>query len=65
MTLLIVDDEYYCVENLKNKLDWSDFAFSNVLCAYSMVQAQDFFEKNRIDVMICDVEMPMEAALIC
>ena len=63
MTLLIVDDEYYCVENLKNKLDWSDFGFSNVLCAYSMMQAQDLFEKNRIDVMICDVEMPHGSGL--
>ena len=63
MTLLIVDDEYYSVENLKNKFDWVSFGFTDVLCAYSMSQAQRIFEKEAVHIMICDVEMPHGSGL--
>lgn len=58
MNLLIVDDEYYCVENIKNILDWDSLGFSSVFLAYSMPQAQKIFAKYAIDLMICDIEMP-------
>lgn len=63
MTLLIVDDEFYSVENLRNKLDWAAFGFEQVLCAYSMAQAQELFKGRKIDVALCDIEMPQGSGL--
>jgi len=63
MTLLIVDDEYYSVENLRNKLDWPALGFHQVLSAYSMAQAQEIFLREKIDVMLCDIEMPQGSGL--
>lgn len=63
MTLLIVDDEYYSVENLRNKLDWPALGFQQVLCAYSMAQAQEIFAREKIHVMLCDIEMPQGSGL--
>lgn len=58
MNLLIVDDEYYCVENIRNMLDWDSLGLDSVFPAYSMSQAQKVFAKHSIDLMICDIEMP-------
>lgn len=58
MNLLIVDDEYYCVENIRKKLLKNCPEFEHIYCAYHMKAALDFFAKDVIDIMICDIEMP-------
>ncbi|MCI2049371.1 MAG: response regulator [Lachnospiraceae bacterium] len=63
MNLLIVDDEYYSVESLKQKLDWAELGFGNVYGAYSLKQAQQYFHDGMIDVMLCDIEMPHGSGL--
>lgn len=63
MTLLIVDDEFYSVENLRAKLDWAALGFGQVLCAYSMAQAQEIFRRETIDILLCDIEMPQGSGL--
>jgi two-component system response regulator YesN len=63
MNLLIVDDEYYSVENLRNKLDWKSMDFDQAFCAYSMQQAQTVFADHVIDVLLCDIEMPHGSGL--
>lgn len=56
--LLIVDDEIYAVDGIKSGVDWERVGFSQVFEAYSMKQAQEWMERERVDVAICDVEMP-------
>ncbi|MDF2522599.1 MAG: AraC family transcriptional regulator [Clostridiales bacterium] len=56
--LLIVDDERLIVEEIKIKIDWSKLGISNVFTAYSMRQAIEVFENNKINIMLCDIEMP-------
>ncbi|MEG1753430.1 MAG: response regulator, partial [Christensenella sp.] len=63
MNLLIVDDEYFSVENMKTKLDWKALNFEQVFCAYSMAQAQEVFKAHIIDVLLCDIEMPKGSGL--
>lgn len=63
MNLLIVDDEYFSVENMKNKLDWKSLNFEQVFCAYSMAQAQEIFAHHIIDILLCDIEMPKGTGL--
>lgn len=63
MTLLIVDDEYYSVENLKKKLNWSLLGFDSVITAYSAKQAEDQLASQPVDLMIADIEMPHGSGL--
>ncbi len=63
MNLLIVDDEFYYAEGLKNIIQNSDIHFNRIDCAYNMTQAKEFFQKERIEVMVCDIEMPQGSGL--
>lgn len=56
--LLIVDDEIHAVRGIMTGVAWESIGFSQVHYAYNLVQSQEVFAKNRIDVMICDIEMP-------
>ena len=63
MTLLIVDDEYYLVQGLKNRIHWAEYGIDTVLEAYSAEQALEVYQDNRIDILLADVEMPRENGL--
>lgn len=56
--LLLVDDEDLTVERLRSAIDWPSLGVSQVFSAFSMQQAQKLFLSERIDVMVCDIEMP-------
>ena len=58
MKLLIVDDEYIAVEGVMNGVNWESLGFEQVLQAYSYSEAVAVFQKNYIEIMICDIEMP-------
>lgn len=58
MNLLIVDDEYYTVESISNKIRTLRPDFFEIFCAYNMTQALEIFSAHPIDLMICDIEMP-------
>lgn len=58
MNLLIVDDEYYCVESIRRKLEQHCPEFEHIYCAYHMKAALEIFSGHVIDIMICDIEMP-------
>lgn len=55
---MIVDDEYYCVENIRIKLEKHCPEFEHIFCAYHMKTALQLFAEHVIDIMICDIEMP-------
>jgi two-component system, response regulator YesN len=63
LNLLIVDDEKLTVEEIKLKVDWIKLGISNVFTAYSMRQAIEVFEGEKINVMLCDIEMPRGSGL--
>ena len=56
--VLIVDDEVHCAEGVKTQIDWKMLGISGVFTAYSMKQALAVMEKECIDIVISDVEMP-------
>ncbi|MDO4339320.1 MAG: response regulator [Eubacteriales bacterium] len=58
MNLLIVDDEYYNVENIRDIISQMRPEFDNIFCAYNLHHALDYFSKYDISIMICDIEMP-------
>jgi two-component system response regulator YesN len=58
MQVLIVDDEMYAVMGIKDAIDWKGLGVTAVHDAYNMREAVKIFEKQEIQVMICDIEMP-------
>lgn len=58
MTLLIVDDEPLSVEGIAASVAGSPLEFDTIYKAYSMKQAQAIFQKNKVDVLLSDIEMP-------
>lgn len=61
--LLIVDDENLIVEDIKASVAWNKLGISNVFTAFSMRKAKEVFEHNKINVMLCDIEMPQGSGL--
>lgn len=58
LNLLIVDDEYYSVLGVKQKLENSGLKIDNIFSAYSMSEAQEVFSSNKVDILLTDIEMP-------
>lgn len=58
MNVLIVDDQPEVVESMVTGVRWEQVGVKNVYTAYSVKEAQGVFERERIDVLLCDIEMP-------
>lgn len=63
MKLLIVDDQMSVVDGLKRGVNWKAMGFSAVDTAYNAVDAKASLRRQVADVMLCDIEMPMESGL--
>jgi two-component system response regulator YesN len=63
MNILIVDDEVYITEGIRQSIDWAELEIENVYTAYSMKQAIDIFMQHEIDIIICDIQMPKGSGL--
>ena len=60
MNILIVDDEYYIVQWIVKIISESFTEFDCIYQAYSTEQAKRIIEKESIDILITDIEMPKE-----
>ncbi len=63
LQLLIVDDEIHAVEGIRSGMDWHKLGITAVFTAFTVKQARELFEKERIDMMLCDIEMPQATGL--
>ena len=61
--LLIIDDEVLETEYILALLSRSSLEFSDVSVAFSMEMAQNILQNRRIDIMLCDIEMPRGSGL--
>jgi two-component system response regulator YesN len=57
-TAMIVDDERLLVKSLAQILDWDRLGVGRVLPAYGAREAKKNIDAGRVDVIICDIEMP-------
>lgn len=58
MNILIVDDEAISVEGIAHSMNWESLGIVQVFKAYSMEQSQKILTENKIDILLCDIEMP-------
>lgn len=63
MKLLIVDDQVSVVAGLLRGVNWASLGFSVVDTAYNVVDAKASLLRSAAEVMLCDIEMPMESGL--
>jgi len=61
--LLLVDDEIHAIEGVKADLDLDELQISRLFTANNNMQAKAILEKESIDIMLCDIEMPNGSGL--
>ena len=61
MKLLIVDDQSTVVQGLLHCTNWAAMGFTVVDTALSAVDAKASLLRQEAEVMLCDIEMPMES----
>lgn len=60
MKLLMVNDEVIVANAMKDEIQWMEYGITNVFLAYSAAEARGIIEKEQIDILLCDIEMPEE-----
>ena len=63
MNILIVDDEVIVVNLLKKHIHWQSLGMNEVFTAYTAMDAREIVSGNKIDIIVCDIEMPQENGL--
>ncbi len=63
MKLLIVDDQLATLNGLKQGIDWKAAGFSEVDTAQNAMEARISFARGVPDLMLCDIEMPVESGI--
>ena len=56
--LLIVDDEYYSLLSIREKVEKNLDCFDEIYTAYNMTDALQLIDEHDIGVMLLDIEMP-------
>ena len=60
---LIVDDEPRSVDAVESNIDWRKCGIREVYKAMNMESAISIIKKSKIDILICDIEMPNGSGL--
>lgn len=63
MNLLLVDDEIAMLHIMEKAIDWKKKGIQKVFTAYNTDLARDIISSSKIDLVICDIEMPKENGL--
>jgi Response regulator containing CheY-like receiver domain and AraC-type DNA-binding domain len=54
----MVDDEIFSIQGILDSVNWTKVKFDKVLTANSFSQAMNIFLQDKIDILLCDIEMP-------
>lgn len=63
MNILIVDDQPEVIEGIMVGVDWKSLKIEQCFKAYNIFAAQDIIRNNHIQLMLCDIEMPLGSGL--
>lgn len=59
MNIIVIDDQINVVKGVLVGVNWERLRVDQVYEAYNIIEAKERFRENQIDVMVCDIEMPM------
>ncbi len=63
MNILIVDDEARAIQAVQSGVNLEALGFAGVFTASNKAQAIECLNANAIDILLCDIEMPMGSGL--
>lgn len=63
MEILIVDDVVAIVNGIEKGIQWEVIGISKVWKAYNAIDAKIILQNEKIDILLCDIEMPEENGL--
>ena len=63
MTVLIVDDQPDVVLGEQKGIDWGKLGIARILTAYDVPRAKEILLSERVDILLCDIEMPPYSGL--
>lgn len=63
MNLLIVDDEIFAVQGLLEDIQKDQVGLDEILTANCYAQAVNIFMSHKVDILLCDIEMPLGSGL--
>lgn len=63
MVILLVDDQQSVIEGLLAGVNWKSLGSPKVYTANSALHAKALFSAHTIDIIVCDIEMPIENGL--
>jgi two-component system response regulator YesN len=63
MNVLIVDDDRFVVDSLRQKVNWRSLEIDQVYTAKNIRQAMKLFREHTIHILISDIEMPQGSGL--
>ena len=63
MRVLVVDDDLSTVECIVSSIDWEALGVTDVYTAHSKNGALSLMTQNAVDIVLCDIEMPMGSGL--
>lgn len=58
MNLLLIDDEVFALEALRNAVNWNELGIEQVFSCNNISTAKEICTAQNIHIMICDIEMP-------
>jgi two-component system, response regulator YesN len=63
MNIIIVDDEIQTVRAIKHSINWDRLNITEVFTAFNISQAKDIIDEKKVDIAVCDIEMPQGSGL--
>ncbi len=63
MKLLIVDDQPATLKGLEHGIQWRQLGIEKVISAQNAMEARLVFKKEPPDILLCDIEMPVETGI--
>lgn len=63
MNILLIDDQPEVIEGILVGVNWKSLDIDKIFKAYDIFEAQTIVKQNQIDVMLCDIEMPLGTGL--
>ena len=59
MNILIVDDDVVALKSVMSGIKWTECGIDGIVwTAYNAKQAEEILERETIDIILCDIEMP-------